>query len=112
LNGKFQINADWFPSENAKMLYVWESTKGIARKMIGNRYRPDSIDPFFSADEMIEYFHPILTDHHEAQYAREKYKSMTLERDPDNDGKPYPSYRFFRVAFQQAAQQANIPKDT
>lgn len=51
--GKFQVNADHFEDEEAKMLYLFNRTTGHAQKHLQPRYEDDSLVRFTSVKEMI-----------------------------------------------------------
>ena len=47
--GKFEVNADHFDNEKAKMYYVYSLTEGDAKKHLYPRYKPKAVYPFKSA---------------------------------------------------------------
>jgi hypothetical protein len=78
VDGKLRINQDRYPTEDARMYYVYSQTAGDAQKHLYPRYRRGATDPFVSADEMLDYLKGILTDPDEAREAKWKYDRLTM----------------------------------
>jgi hypothetical protein len=73
LRGKLRVNADHFPSNDARMAYVYGCMGGDAQKHLNPRYNEESADPFTSDAEMIDHLTDIYEDRYRVQNARLEY---------------------------------------
>jgi hypothetical protein len=55
LQNKLEVNADHSLTPQAKMVFVFGFTGGDAETHLRQRYAGDSVNPFLSEGEMIDY---------------------------------------------------------
>ena len=103
MRDKLQVNSDYFPTEEARMAYVFSRTGGDAQAHLHPRYTETSEDPFLTDQEMINYLSSIYEDPHKVQNARLKYKGLMM--------KPTETFADFHTRFLHLAGQAKIPKE-
>src|SRR5436190_20002147 len=103
IQGKLRVNADHFPTNEARMAYVFSQTGGDAQGHLRPRYDEDSEDLFLTDQEMISHLTSIYEDPHKVQNARIDYKSLFM--------KPSETFVDFHTHFLHLAGQAKIPKD-
>jgi hypothetical protein len=103
IRGKLRVNADYFPTNEARMTYVFSRTGGDAQGHLQPRYDEDSEDPFLTDQEMIVSLASIYEDPHKVQNARLEYKSLNM--------RPSETFADFNTRFLHLAGQAKIPKD-
>jgi hypothetical protein len=103
IRDKLRTNADHFPTDEAKMAYVFSRTGGDAQKHLQPRYDEESQDQFDTDHEMITYLASIYEDPHRVQNARLEYKSLMM--------KTTETFADFHTRFLHLAGQAKIPQD-
>ena len=103
MRDKLQVNSDYFPTEEARMAYVFNRTGGDAQAHLHPRYIETSEDPFLTDQDMINYLSSIYEDPHRVQNARLKYKGLMM--------KPTETFADFHTRFLHLAGQAKIPKE-
>src|SRR5579871_1005151 len=101
ITGKLRVNADHFADEAARMTYVFDRTKGDAQKHLNPRYRPDSVKPFYTADEMIQHLSDIYEDPFRVQNACREYRRLTM--------KSTETFSEFYTRFLHLAGEGQIP---
>ena len=101
LRGKLHVNADHFPSDEARMAYVYGCTGGDAQKHLNPRYNEESADPFTSDTEMIDHLADIYEDRYRVQNARLEYRSLMMRTSE--------SFADFHTQFLHLAGEAHIP---
>ena len=101
LRGKLRVNADHFPSDEARMAYVYGCTGGDAQKHLNPRYNEDSADPFTSDAEMIDHLADIYENRYRVQNARLEYRSLMMRSSE--------SFADFHTRFLHLAGEAHIP---
>jgi hypothetical protein len=69
IEGKFIVNHDYFPIEQAKMIYVFGRTTGDAQTHLRPRYGTDE-DPFSTSQDMIAFLANIYLDPFKVKNAR------------------------------------------
>jgi hypothetical protein len=102
IEGKFTVNEDHFPTEQAKMIYLFGRTTGDAQNHLRPRYG-DAKDPFTTATEMIEHLATIYLDPFKVENARQDYRRLTM--------KPSQPFTEFYTKFLHLAGEAKIPAD-
>ena len=80
IRGKLRVNADHFPTDKARMAYVFSRTGGDAQGHLRPRYDEDSEDLFLTDQEMISHLASIYEDPHKVQNARLDYKSLFMKQ--------------------------------
>jgi hypothetical protein len=103
IKGKLRVNADSFPTDDARMTYVLNRTGGDAEKHLRPRAAEDSEDPFLSADEMIDHLAAIYENPFETQNARQDYRAMVM--------KTTETFADFNTRFLHTAGLAKIPSE-
>jgi hypothetical protein len=103
LRGKLRVNSDHFPSDEARMAYVFGRTGGDAQKHLRPRYDEDSDDPYLSDKEMIDHLASIYEDPFKVQNARFDYKSLMM--------KPTETFAEFYTRFLHLSGQGRIPQE-
>jgi hypothetical protein len=101
LRGKLRVNADHFPSDEARMAYVYGCTEGDAQKHLNPRYNEESADPFLSDVEMVDHLANIYEDRYKVQNARIEYWALMM--------KPSEGFAEFHTRFLHLAGEAQIP---
>ena len=61
------------------MAYVFGRTSGDAQTYLRPRYAEDSVDPFTSEEEIIDYLSSIYEDPFKIQNARLNYKALNIK---------------------------------
>jgi hypothetical protein len=103
IRGKLRVNSDHFPTDEARMTYIFGRTGGDAQKHLSPRYDEESEDPFSSDKEMIDYLASVYEDPYKIQNARLDYKSLTMRTTE--------TFADFNTRFLHLAGQAKIPKE-
>jgi len=108
MRDKLRVNADHFPTEEARMAYVFSRTGGGplgrgAQDHLRARYEEDSEDPFKTDHEMIDHLASIYEDPHKVQNARLEYRSLVMRTTE--------TFADFHTRFLHLAGQAKIPGD-
>ena len=78
MTGKLSVNADHFGDEQARITYVFGRTGGNAQKHLNPRISPSSVDPFTTANDMIQHLADIYEDPFCVQNARRDYRKLTM----------------------------------
>jgi Zinc knuckle len=102
LQDKLEVNADHFPTERARRAYVFSRTGGDAQTHLRPRYTNTSVNPFESAEDMIQHLASIYEDPFKVQNARLDYKALMM--------KPSEKFTEFQTKFLHLAGQAQIPE--
>jgi zinc knuckle protein len=103
ITGKLSVNADHFVDESARIAYVFSRTGGNAQKHLQPRISSSSVDPFMTADEMIEHLASIYEDPFKVQNARRDYRRLTM--------KATETFPDFYTRFLHLAGEGRIPED-
>ena len=103
IRDKLQVNSDYFPTEEARIAYVFSCTGRDAQAHLHPRYTKTSEDPFLTDQEMINYLSSIYEDLYKVQNACLKYKGLIM--------KPTETFADFYTCFLHLAGQAKIPKE-
>jgi hypothetical protein len=101
--GKLQVNADYFATEQARITYVFGRTSGNAQKHLQPRISPTSIDPFETADDMIQHLADIYEDPFRIQNARRDYRRLTMRTNE--------TFPDFYTRFLHLAVEGRIPDE-
>jgi hypothetical protein len=99
MEGKFKRNADHFPTEDDKKIYVYGQTEGEAKEHLTPRYIDESFD---TAKDMIDYLATIYVDRYKVQNAPHEYRRLVMKAN-----QPFPE---FYTKFSQLAGVARIPE--
>ena len=99
--GKFEVNADHFYNEAARMYYVFNMTEGDSQKYLYERYKPDAADRFVNYQEMIQHLRDIYSNPYRKEEARYEYQALRM-------GFNQPFHEF-KTRFIHLADEAQIP---
>ena len=99
--GKFEVNADHFATEDARMYYVFNMTEGDSQKYLYERYKPDAHDRFHTHKEMIQHLRDIYSNPYRVEEARYEYQALRM-------GIHQPFHEF-KTRFIHLADEAQIP---
>jgi hypothetical protein len=56
MTSKFKVNTDHFENKEARKYQIYVYTEKTASDYFYPRYEPDTVDPFQTAQEIINYF--------------------------------------------------------
>jgi Zinc knuckle len=76
LRGKLRANADWWPTEQDRIDYVFSCTEGEAQRHLEPRIDEDSAEPWRSVDEMLQHLNTIFRDHFEAERSENAFYAL------------------------------------
>lgn len=93
--GKLEGNADHFPTEQFKIIYVAGRIVGRAATYIAPRLRPDAIAPYATAQDMVDHLRELYEDPNKVDSARSVFKRLIM-RKSDNFYQFFP--RFLHLA--------------
>ena len=100
--GKLQVNVDHFADEQARITYVFGRTSSDAQKHLQPRIGPNSVDPFLTADDIIQHLADIYEDPFRVQNARRDYRRLNIRA-----AETFPN---FYTRFLHLASEGRIPK--
>jgi hypothetical protein len=103
ITGKLSVNADHFAGEQARITYVFNRTGGDAQKHLNPRISANSVDPFLSADDMIQHLSDIYEDPFRMQNARRDYRRLIM--------KSTETFTDFYTRFLHLAGEGRIPEE-
>lgn len=102
IRGKLRTNADHYPTEEDRMLYVFNRTLGDAQRHLQPRYDEDSTTRFQTAEEMIEHLASVYTNPNRVRDARHEYNNTLFM-------KTNQTFAQFQTEFLHLAGEAEIP---
>jgi len=76
LRGKLSTNADWWPTEQDRIYYVFSRTEGEAQRHLDPQIDKDSPDPWLTVNEMLEHLDTIFQDHFEAERSENSFYAL------------------------------------
>lgn len=103
VTGKLQVNVDHFATEQAQITYVFSRTGSDAQKHLQPRISPTSVDPFETAEDMIQHLANIYEDPFRIQNARRDYRRLTMK-----NNETFPD---FYTRFLHLAGEGHIPDE-
>jgi hypothetical protein len=102
IRAKLEVNADHYRTERARKAYIFGRTEGDAQTHLQPRYDDDNtVDPYLTAQDMIEHLATIYDDPYKTQNARSEYRSLSM--------KPSQTFTEFYTRFLHLAGRARIP---
>ena len=104
MRGKLTNNADWWPTEQERIYYVFSKTKGEAQGHLEPRIDEDCGNPWQSVDEIFEYLNTIYRDYFEAERAENEF--YILEQTTGQ------KFSDFHTEFARLASVGRIPPST
>ena len=79
MRDKLEVNADYFPTAQARMAYVFGRTGGDTQTYLRPRYAEGSAESFTSEEEMINHLSSIYEDPFKVQNACLDYKVLNIK---------------------------------
>jgi hypothetical protein len=105
ITDKLKANADHYPAEDDKKIYVYGRTTGDAQKHLTPRYQKDvDAGGFATALEMISYLATIFEDPNKKQNAWDRFRVLFMKKDQE--------FTDFYTTFLHEAGEAEISETT
>ena len=101
VRGKLRINDDHFPSEEAKMFYLFGRTTGDAQRHLQAKFEDESPVRFTSVNEMLQHLAAIYVNPNKVRDARYEYNHLMM--------KPSQSFAEFQTQFLHLAGEGQTP---
>jgi hypothetical protein len=102
IHAKLEVNEDHYRTERARKAYIFGRTVGDAQMHLQPRYNyHNTVDPYLTAQDMIEHLASIYDDPYKTQNARSEYRSLSM--------KPSQTFTEFYTRFLHLAGRARIP---
>ena len=79
LEGKLEANADWWPTERARINYVFGRTTGKAQSHLGPRMSRTSSTRWSSVTEILDHLDIIFRNHFEKEESQDQYARLIQE---------------------------------
>jgi hypothetical protein len=104
LRGKLQANADWWPTEQDRINYVFSRTEGKAQSFLEPRIDEESLDPWLTVDEVLEYLNTVFRNHFETEQCENEFYALQQSTSQD--------FNEFHTEFARLASVGRIPSVT
>jgi hypothetical protein len=104
LRGKLRANADWWPTEQDRINYVFGCTEGKAQSFLEPRIDEDSLDPWLTVDEMLEYLNTVFRNHFETEQSENSFYALKHSAGQD--------FNEFHTEFARLASVGRVPSIT
>jgi hypothetical protein len=104
LRGKLRANADWWPTEQDRIDYVFSCTTGEAQRHLSPRIDEDSLEPWLSVDEILAHLDTIFRNHFEAEQAENSFYALKQQATQD--------FNDFHTEFARLASTGRVPLTT
>ena len=104
LRGKLRANADWWPTEQDRINYVFSRTTGEAQQHLDPRIDEDSLDPWLTVDEMLEFLDTVYRDYYEAERADNAFHQLEQHKGQE--------FNEFHTEFARLASVGRVPTST
>lgn len=101
VRGKLRVNHDHFPSEEAKMLYLFGRTIGDAQRHLQAKFEDESPVRFTSVNEMIQHLAAIYVNPNNVRDARYDYNRLMMKSNQ--------SFTEFQTQFLHLAGEGQVP---
>jgi hypothetical protein len=79
LTAKFEVNSDYFTSEQARKYQVYVYTEDVASEYLYSCYKPDAAESFGTAQKIIIYFKQFFQNPYRVRDARYEYQSLKIK---------------------------------
>ena len=99
---KLRINADHYPADEGKVIYVLSRLGGEAVKHTHHRRQPNAIDPYVAHEEVLEQLAEIYEDVDRVENARRSLARLQMNGD---------NFRQFGAEFTRLGQEARLGED-
>ena len=103
IHTKLRVNHDHFETEEAKIFYIYDHTEGDAQEHLYSHCKPDALQPFKTASEVIQYLAKIYRDPYRVRNAGLEYQALKMKI-----GQPFHE---FKTRFLQLADEAEIAEN-
>ena len=77
LEGKLEANADWWPTEQGRINYVFSRTTGKAQSHLEPRMSRTSATRWRSVEEILDHLDIVLRNHFEKEESQDQYACLT-----------------------------------
>lgn len=104
LRGKLRANADWWPTEQDRIDYVFSCTEGRAQTFLEPRIDEASLDPWLTVDEILEYLDTIFRNHFETEQSENSFYALEHAKGQD--------FNEFHTEFARLASVGQVPSST
>jgi hypothetical protein len=104
LRGKLRANADWWPTEQDRINYVFSCTEGRAQSFLEPRIDEDSLDPWLTVDEMLEYLKTVFQNYFETEQSENSFYALKHSAGQD--------FNEFHTEFARLASVGRVPSIT
>jgi hypothetical protein len=104
LEGKLEANADWWPTEQGRVNYVFSCTTGKAQGHLEPRMSRTSPNRWTSVDEILDYLDIVFRDYFQKEKAADQY--VRLIQQPSED------FNDFHSEFARLASLGETPPDS
>jgi zinc knuckle protein len=101
VRGKLRVNHDHFPSEEAKMLYLFGRTTGNAQRHLQAKFEDESPARFTSVSEMLQHLAAIYVNPNKVRDARYDYNRLMMK-----SNQPFAE---FQTQFLHLAGEGQVP---
>jgi Zinc knuckle len=101
LEGKLEANADWWPTEQGRVNYVFSCTTGKAQGHIEPRMSRTSSNRWTSVEEILDYLDIVFRNHFEKEEAEDQYVRLTQQ--------PVEDFNDFHSEFARLASLGEVP---
>ena len=78
MQGKFEINWDYYPSERSKLIYIENWVREKALQYLEPYFRLNSIILFTIIDNLFNHLEDIFGNPHWKEYAMEKFRELKM----------------------------------
>ena len=103
IHAKLRVNHDHFETEEPKIFYIYDCTEGDAQKHLYSHCKPDALQPFKTASEVIQYLAKIYRDPYRVRNAGLEYQALKMKIDQP--------FHEFKTRFLQLADKAKIAEN-
>ena len=103
IHTKLCVNHDHFETEEAKIFYIYNRTEGDAQEHLYSHCKPDALQPFKTASEVIQYLAKIYRNPYRVRNAGLEYQTLKM--------KISQLFHEFKTRFLQLADEAKIAEN-
>lgn len=104
LRGKLSANADWWPTEQDRIYYVFSRTEGKAQSYLEPRINEDSLEPWLTVEDMLTHLDTIFRNHFEAEQSENAFYALKQSAGQD--------FNDFHTEFARLASVGRVPSLT
>jgi len=104
IQAKLRANADYYPTEEDKMEYLFSRTLGDAQKHLLPRFDEDSPMRFVSFREMLQHLASIYVNPNKVRDAQYEYRQLRMELGQ--------TFAIFQTKFLHLAGEGQVPRES